>query len=144
MQRIPDNWYCRADDYKLAKVHFDTVQVLLEAPPTMKLGGNTGQVNFAGVDISNITGGVYNTKNLLQVLTRVPDTKHFKWISLVPSAGCSPISSPLSIYLAHILLLNSPTWAALSSLSTTGPCLGRILARATRPTKKVRLSVIPR
>ncbi|KAG8700792.1 hypothetical protein FRC08_004447 [Ceratobasidium sp. 394] len=66
MQRIPDNWYRRADDYKLAKVHFDTVQVLLEAPPTMKLGGNTGQVNFAGVDISNITGGVYNTKNLLQ------------------------------------------------------------------------------
>lgn len=33
----------------------------------LDIGGNTGEVNtFTGVDITNLTGGVYNTQTLLQ------------------------------------------------------------------------------
>lgn len=36
-------------------------------PGILEFGGNTGKVNtFTGVDLSDLTGGVYNAKTLLQ------------------------------------------------------------------------------
>ena len=35
--------------------------------PSLDVGGNTGKVNtFTGLDINNLTGGVYNAQSLLQ------------------------------------------------------------------------------
>jgi hypothetical protein len=39
----------------------------LAYPETLKFGGNTGTVNsFTGVDVANLTGGVYNAQTLFQ------------------------------------------------------------------------------
>ncbi|KAG8705498.1 hypothetical protein FRC09_002922 [Ceratobasidium sp. 395] len=68
-ERIPDNWYRRqiGNDYGLVAFNLDILRVASKVPGILKIGGNTGKVNsFAGVDIANITGGVYNLQNLLQ------------------------------------------------------------------------------
>ncbi|XP_044724545.1 peroxidase, family 2 domain-containing protein [Hirsutella rhossiliensis] len=68
-ERIPDNWYKRAvgDEYNLVYFAKDLSDVLVAHPELIALGGNLGQVNtFAGVDIGNLTGGVYNAQNLAQ------------------------------------------------------------------------------
>ncbi|CAE6534056.1 unnamed protein product [Rhizoctonia solani] len=66
-ERIPDNWYRRPVDYSLPLFDVDLVDAILKYPELLSIGGNTGKVNsFAGVDIGNITGGVYNLGNLLE------------------------------------------------------------------------------
>ncbi|CAE6518622.1 unnamed protein product [Rhizoctonia solani] len=66
-ERIPDNWYRRPTDYILPLFDLDLVAAGLKYPQFLSVGGNTGNVNsFAGVNLGNITGGVYNTVNLLQ------------------------------------------------------------------------------
>ncbi|KAG8786643.1 hypothetical protein FRC12_016428 [Ceratobasidium sp. 428] len=68
-ERIPDNWYRRqiGNDYGIVTFVLDILRVAKVVPDILKIGGNTGKVNsFVGVDIANITGGVYNAANLLQ------------------------------------------------------------------------------
>ncbi|KAG8705497.1 hypothetical protein FRC09_002921 [Ceratobasidium sp. 395] len=68
-ERIPDNWYRRqiGNDYGIVTFVLDILRVANKVPAILKIGGNTGKVNsFVGVDIANITGGVYNLQNLLQ------------------------------------------------------------------------------
>lgn len=68
-ERIPDNWYKRAigDEYTIPFYATDADAAALQYPEFLEVGGNTGTVNsFTGVDISNLTGGVYNAQNLLQ------------------------------------------------------------------------------
>ncbi|EUC56928.1 peroxidase, putative [Rhizoctonia solani AG-3 Rhs1AP] len=65
-ERIPDNWYRRADDYDLALISLDFDKLALEHPEFFSFGGNTGKPNsFAGANVDDLTGGVFNAKNLL-------------------------------------------------------------------------------
>ncbi|KAK5170829.1 hypothetical protein LTR04_003088 [Oleoguttula sp. CCFEE 6159] len=51
-EKIPDNWYTRHR---------------AQHPEFLNVGGNTGTTNsFTGVDVSSLTGGVYNAQTLLQ------------------------------------------------------------------------------
>ncbi|KAE8445609.1 hypothetical protein EG329_013243 [Mollisiaceae sp. DMI_Dod_QoI] len=63
-ERIPDNWYRRANDdpWTLADVLISTAQQCLSYPSNCQVGGNTGEVNsFSGVDLGDITGGFINS-----------------------------------------------------------------------------------
>lgn len=66
-ERIPDNWYKRAigDEYTIPFFALDLNQEALAYPKFLDVGGNLGKPNtFTGVDINNLTGGVYNAQNL--------------------------------------------------------------------------------
>ncbi|KAJ4411675.1 hypothetical protein N0V82_008950 [Gnomoniopsis sp. IMI 355080] len=68
-ERIPDNWYKRAigDEYTIPFFLLDVVAAAEAYPEFISVGGNTGTVNsFAGVDVSDLTGGVYNSQTLLE------------------------------------------------------------------------------
>lgn len=68
-ERIPDNWYTRnlLDPYTIPFFVSDQLEAALEYPQFLDIGGNTGTVNsFAGVDITNLTGGIYNLDTLTE------------------------------------------------------------------------------
>lgn len=68
-ERIPDNWYKRpvGSEYTLVDVVTGVLKYGQKYPEVLAIGGNTGKVNsFTGVNLANITGGVYNAQNLLQ------------------------------------------------------------------------------
>lgn len=68
-ERIPDNWYRRAigDEYTIPFFNLDVLAAAQAYPEFISVGGNTGTTNsFTGVDLSDLTGGVYNTQTLLQ------------------------------------------------------------------------------
>ncbi|KAJ4343710.1 hypothetical protein N0V95_006540 [Ascochyta clinopodiicola] len=68
-ERIPKNWYRRALEYPY-EVDYFLVDVLNAAklhPKFLDIGGNTGKTNsFAGVDVANLTGGLFNSADLLK------------------------------------------------------------------------------
>lgn len=69
-ERIPHNWYRRPlgvqNDYSLVSLAQDLLKVAQTVPETIALGGNTGTVDsFVGVDLGDLTGGVYHTSDLL-------------------------------------------------------------------------------
>ncbi|KAI8941597.1 hypothetical protein NX059_002812 [Plenodomus lindquistii] len=68
-ERIPDNWYRRALEYPYETTYFlaDTVNAAVLHPKFLSIGGNTGTTNsFTGVDITDLTGGIFNSQSLLQ------------------------------------------------------------------------------
>jgi hypothetical protein len=68
-ERIPDNWYKRAigDEYTIPYFNLDLTAAAVQYPQFLDVGGNTGKTNtFTGVDIENLTGGVYNLQTLAQ------------------------------------------------------------------------------
>ncbi|EPS29324.1 hypothetical protein PDE_04273 [Penicillium oxalicum 114-2] len=66
-ERIPENWFKTPVDYGLVQLNLDTIDFLLKYPELGSMGGNTGQVNsFVGVDLADLTGGIFNVTNLLQ------------------------------------------------------------------------------
>ncbi|PBP15399.1 Cloroperoxidase [Diplocarpon rosae] len=68
-EKIPDNWYKRAigDEYTIPFFVSDLAAAALQYPQFLSIGGNTGKVNtFTGVDVTNLTGGVYNAGSLAQ------------------------------------------------------------------------------
>ncbi|APA15984.1 hypothetical protein sscle_16g107540 [Sclerotinia sclerotiorum 1980 UF-70] len=68
-EKIPDNWYKRAigDEYGLVPYVADIVAAGLQHFEFVSIGGNTGTVNsFTGVDIKNLTGGIYDVTTLTQ------------------------------------------------------------------------------
>jgi len=70
-ERIPDNWYRRPPggligDYGTVAFASDFIKMALKVPQLLKIGGNTGKVNsFVGVDLGDLTGGIYNALDLL-------------------------------------------------------------------------------
>lgn len=70
MERIPENWYRRpggVDQYNTPDIFLDLLYNNQDYPNILKFGGNTGTTNsFTGVDIGNLTGGVFNAQTLLQ------------------------------------------------------------------------------
>jgi len=68
-ERIPYNWYKRAltDPYTQTSLTADTIVAATNYHKFASVGGNLGKVNtFTGVAPTNISGGVYNSKNLLE------------------------------------------------------------------------------
>jgi hypothetical protein len=68
-ERIPDNWYKRAigDEYTIPYFNVDLLAAAARYPQFLDVGGNTGETNtFTGVDLEDLTGGVYNTQTLGQ------------------------------------------------------------------------------
>ena len=68
-ERIPNNWYKRAvgDEYTIPYFNIDLNAAALQYPQFLDVGGNTGKTNtFTGIDIKNLTGGVYNAQTLTQ------------------------------------------------------------------------------
>ncbi|KAF4972594.1 hypothetical protein FSARC_867 [Fusarium sarcochroum] len=66
-ERIPENWYRRPVDYGLIDLNLDVLALVAKYPELGSIGGNLGEVNsYAGVDISDLTGGVLNLTKLLK------------------------------------------------------------------------------
>lgn len=68
-EAIPTNWYRRSltDEYTIPYFLLDVLAAAETYPEFLSIGGNTGTVNsFTGVDIANLTGGVYNLETLLE------------------------------------------------------------------------------
>lgn len=68
-ERIPDNWYRRAQEYPYEVTYFiaDLINAAALHPKFLNIGGNTGEVNtFTGVDVENLTGGLFNGASLLE------------------------------------------------------------------------------
>ncbi|XEV01096.1 hypothetical protein FSHL1_006383 [Fusarium sambucinum] len=66
-ERIPTNWYRRSVDYGLVDLNLDVIALITKYPELGSIGGNMGEVNsYAGVDVSDITGGVLNLTKLLK------------------------------------------------------------------------------
>ncbi|KAI4854614.1 Cloroperoxidase [Aureobasidium sp. EXF-8845] len=68
-EKIPDNWYKRALAYPYTIPYFtgDLVNAALLHPKFLNIGGNLGKTNtFTGVDVTNLTGGVFNGADLLK------------------------------------------------------------------------------
>jgi hypothetical protein len=68
-ERILDNWYKRdiGDEYTIPYFNIDLLAAAAEYPEFLSVGGNTGKTNtFTPVDLSDLTGGVYNTGSLAQ------------------------------------------------------------------------------
>lgn len=69
-ERIPDNWYRRSltSTYTIPYFLADTLVAAGLHDKFLSVGGNlNGQTNhFAGVDVANLTGGVFNSADLLQ------------------------------------------------------------------------------
>jgi len=68
-ERIPDNWYKRnlVDYYTIPYLTEDALAMSAVYPEFLSVGGNTGKPNsFVGVDLQNLTGGVFSASNLLE------------------------------------------------------------------------------
>jgi hypothetical protein len=68
-EKFPDNWYKRnlVDYYTIPYFSEDNLAMALQHPEFLNVGGNTGKTNtFTGVDLSDLTGGVFNSQNLLE------------------------------------------------------------------------------
>lgn len=66
-ERIPENWYRIPVDYSLAELNVDLVGWTMKHPELASVGGNLGKVDsFAGLDLSNITSGIINSKSFLE------------------------------------------------------------------------------
>lgn len=69
MERIPANFYRRAnlDEYSIPFFNADLVLAATRFPKFLATGGNLGKTNsFVGVDVGNLTGGVYQSHTLLE------------------------------------------------------------------------------
>ncbi|RDW60684.1 hypothetical protein BP6252_12067 [Coleophoma cylindrospora] len=66
-ESIPANWYRKPVDYGLVDLNVDVINFGTQYPELLSIGGNTGTVNsFTGIDIANLTGGVFNAETLLE------------------------------------------------------------------------------
>lgn len=68
-ERIPKNWYKRAIEYPYDTPYFlaDLTAAAALHPKFLNIGGNTGTTNsFTGVDVTDLTGGVYNAQTLAE------------------------------------------------------------------------------
>ncbi|KAL6704030.1 hypothetical protein ACN47E_008794 [Coniothyrium glycines] len=68
-ERIPENWYRRSFNAPYDTTYFlaDLLNAAALHPKFLNVGGNTGKTNtFTGVDVSDLTGGLFKSATLLQ------------------------------------------------------------------------------
>jgi hypothetical protein len=114
-ERIPDNWYRRPRgelvEYPPVSFVKDLLQIIKTVPEAVLVGGNTGTVNsFTGVDLGNMTGGAYNTLDLLNpmkfgcffhqlILAVVPDVFRNRLLGDVLSSALNLLSDKLNPFI---------------------------------------------
>lgn len=116
--RIPENWYRRTstNHYNAAKVFTDVIPTFLAYPDAFRLGGNTNGVNtYAGVSLTDFTGGAYNLSNLLSFENNKPDGSYaacffasavqqgIPGFANLPLAQLSPITDLLNNFIKPII-----------------------------------------
>lgn len=99
-ESIPANWYRKPVDYSLVDLVADVISFGTQYPELLSVGGNTGSVNsFTGIDISNLTGGVFNAETLLEdnnLLCFVFEV--VKWVTPSMLSGLfATVAGPLSM-----------------------------------------------
>ena len=68
-EKISQNWYRRPSSapYTIPGGVVDIVAGGIKYPELLVIGGNTGKVNtFTGVDVTDLSGGVFNGATLLE------------------------------------------------------------------------------
>ena len=75
-ERIPNNWYRRPlgllNEYSPQSFNLDLIKIAEKVPEAVSVGGNTGTVNsYAAVNLGDLTGGAYQTTDLLNPPTFV-------------------------------------------------------------------------
>ncbi|KAI9152269.1 Dothistromin biosynthesis peroxidase dotB [Paramyrothecium foliicola] len=114
-ERIPNNWYRRPvgalNDYTLLRGVEDTITMLQAIPGIVGVGGNTGQVNsYVGIDLGDITGGVYRAVDLLDppkfvcyiyqlALAVVPDILRSRFLGAVLGTALNLLSDVLNPFI---------------------------------------------
>ena len=114
-ERIPLNWYRRPTSHQMstASTNLDTVINNQIYPGVINIGGNTGTVNsFAGVDLGNLTGGVYSSPSLLQGNNLACFFLQATQQSLVDSAY--PLLEPVGVLNAYLTKHLGPLTSKLS------------------------------
>lgn len=112
---IPDNWYKRAVEYPYDTEYFlgDAANAISQYPQFADIGGNTGTVNsFTGVDVPDLTGGIYNAQTLLQ-------GNNFACLAFQFATQAKPDLLSLLTPVTNAL---SPVTSALSSLMNALNC----------------------
>lgn len=100
-ERIPENWFPRQTPYTILDFNAAEAALLVKQPELLSVGGNTGEVNsFAGIDVGNLTGGVFNAANLLEGNNLVCFA-----LEVVKFAGPNSLSSALKTLSEPIELL---------------------------------------
>lgn len=100
-ERIPENWFPRQTPYTIPDFNAAEAALLLKKPELLSVGGNTGTVNsFAGIDMDDLTGGVFNAANLLEGNNLVCFA-----LEVVKFAGPNALSSALKTLSEPIELL---------------------------------------
>lgn len=100
-ERIPENWYPRQTPYSILDFNAAEAALLIKQPELLSVGGNTGTVNsFAGIDMDDLTGGIFNSANLLEGNNLVCFA-----LEVVKFAGPNALSSALATLAAPIELL---------------------------------------
>ncbi|KAK5173879.1 uncharacterized protein LTR77_002560 [Saxophila tyrrhenica] len=101
-ERIPDNWYRRPSSvpYGIPNGFLDLAINFQAYPGTLRLGGNTNGVNtYVGVDLSDITGGVYHSSDLLNLKTSNAACFYAQVVQAVIPDGAAPLLGKLSAIL---------------------------------------------
>ncbi|KAF4970914.1 hypothetical protein FZEAL_9950 [Fusarium zealandicum] len=112
-ERIPENWYRRSADYGLLGLNLDLLALVAKYPELASIGGNLGAVNsYAGVDISDVTGGVLNLAKLLEGNNMLCFV-----FEVVKTAAPNSLSNLFSLIAAPLELLTDTLGSAILDLA---------------------------
>jgi hypothetical protein len=123
-EKILASWYKRVigDEYSVLFFLSDLLAAAVEYPRFLDIGGNTGNVDtFTGVEIMNLTGGVFNGATLLEGNNAI----YLAFQSIVfavPGLMTDLVAGLLSTLLGSsntTFQIFSAVWIALNSASVT-------------------------
>lgn len=113
-ERIPDNWYRRplglVNEYSPQSFNLDLIKIAEKVPQAVSVGGNTGTVNsYAAVNLGDLTGGAYQTTDLLNppqfvcyfyqlTLAVVPDFLRSRALGTLLASALSLLHSKIDPY----------------------------------------------
>lgn len=113
-ERIPNNWYRRPlgpeNEYSPQSFNLDLIKIAEKVPQAVSVGGNTGSVNsYAAVNLGDLTGGAYQTTDLLNppqfvcyfyqlTLAIVPDFLRSRALGTLLAAALNLLHSKIDPY----------------------------------------------
>lgn len=119
-ERIPSNWYHAPIPYGLVQLNLDTLSMIAQYPELGSIGGNLGTVNsFAGVDLSDVTGGVLNSvkllegNNLLCFALEIVKMASPSYLNNLYSTLAAPLNLITQIVSVPLLNMSCPAWGDL-------------------------------
>lgn len=112
-ERMPANWYRMRGDYNLVDLNLDLLTWVAKHPEIANIGGNMGTVNsFAGVDLSDLTGGVLNAAKLLEGNNLVCFS-----LEIVKAFAPNSLSSLFTTLVKPLQIINDAVGPSLTSLA---------------------------